>query len=202
MSPEKISPEQISPEPINSDPANSEQTDSGQTEKRLGKRAIIWLALALLVAVLDQMTKLMVVDNLMLYQRVPVLPFFDFVLLHNTGAAFSFLADAPGWQNWLFTGVAAIVSVGITWWLVTLPRTGRKVLALGLALVLGGAIGNVIDRVTYGYVIDFLLFYYRDLSYPAFNIADSAITCGVVLILFDGVFLEKRRHSAAVADKE
>jgi signal peptidase II len=202
MSPEKISPEQISPEPINSDPANSEQTDSGQTEKRLGKRAIIWLALALVVAVLDQMTKLMVVDNLMLYQRVPVLPFFDFVLLHNTGAAFSFLADAPGWQNWLFTGVAAIVSVGITWWLVTLPRTGRKVLALGLALVLGGAIGNVIDRVTYGYVIDFLLFYYRDLSYPAFNIADSAITCGVVLILFDGVFLEKRRHSAAVADKE
>jgi signal peptidase II len=202
-----MSPEQISPEPINSDPTKSEQKDAGQKdtgqkEMRLGKRAIIWLALALVVAVLDQMTKLMVVDNLMLYQRIPVLPFFDFVLLHNTGAAFSFLADAPGWQNWLFTGVAAIVSIGITWWLVTLPRTGRKVLALGLALVLGGAIGNVIDRVTYGYVIDFLLFYYRDWSYPAFNIADSAITCGVVLILFDGVFLEKRRHSAAVADKE
>jgi len=192
----------MSPDPINSDQTSSEQENAEQAEMRLGKRAIIWLALALVVAVLDQMTKLMVVDNLMLYQRIPVLPFFDFVLLHNTGAAFSFLSDAAGWQNWLFTGVAAIVSVGITWWLVTLPRTGRKVLAIGLALVLGGAIGNLIDRVLYGYVVDFLLFYYRDWSYPAFNIADSAITCGVVLILFDGVILEKRRNSAAAADKE
>lgn len=178
---------------------NSGHTGAAPTEPRLGKGAVVWLALALVVVILDQLTKWLVVENLMLYQRVPVLPFFDFVLLHNTGAAFSFLADASGWQNWLFAAVAVVVSVGISWWLITLPRTGRKVLALGLALVLGGAIGNVIDRVAFGYVIDFLLFYYRDWSYPAFNVADSAITCGVILILFDSVILEKRRSDASAA---
>jgi signal peptidase II len=143
---------------------------------------------------IDQATKLLVIDALTLYQRISILPVFDLVRLHNTGAAFSFLADASGWQNELFTGVAAVVSLGITWWLLTLPAEGRRVLGFGLALVLGGAIGNIIDRVLYGYVIDFLLFYYKEWSYPAFNIADSAITCGVVLILYDGLILEKRRN--------
>ncbi len=152
-----------------------------------------WLSLSLVVVLIDQVTKWLVIDALTLYQRIPVLPFFDLVRLHNTGAAFSFLADASGWQNLLFTGVAVVVSVGIAWWLVTLPREGRRILSLGLALVLGGAIGNVIDRTLYGYVVDFLLFYYKDWSYPAFNIADSAITCGVVFILYDGFVLEKRR---------
>jgi len=160
---------------------------------QLSARHLGWLSLSLAVVLLDQITKWLVIDALTLYQRIPVLPVFDLVRLHNTGAAFSFLADASGWQNWLFTGVAVVVSVGIAWWLVTLPREGRRVLSLGLALVLGGAIGNVIDRSLYGYVVDFLLFYYKDWSYPAFNIADSAITCGVVLILYDGLVLEKRR---------
>jgi len=160
---------------------------------QLSARHLGWLSLSLAVVLLDQITKWLVIDALTLYQRIPVLPVFDLVRLHNTGAAFSFLADASGWQNWLFTGVAVVVSVGIAWWLVTLPRKGRRVLSLGLALVLGGAIGNVIDRSLYGYVVDFLLFYYKDWSYPAFNIADSAITCGVVLILYDGLVLEKRR---------
>ena len=167
---------------------------SALTEPALmGRRSMRWLLVSLAVIVLDQITKFIVVEQLSLYQRVPILPWFDLVRLHNTGAAFSFLADAPGWQNWLFLGVAVTVSIGIVWWLTRLPRTGHGVLALGLSLVLGGALGNVIDRLLYGYVVDFLLFYYRDWSYPAFNVADSAITCGVVLILFDGLVLEKRR---------
>jgi signal peptidase II len=161
---------------------------------QLGARHAIWLGLSAGVVLIDQLTKWLVIDSLALFQRISILPFFDFVRLHNTGAAFSFLANASGWQNTLFTGVAAFVSLGITWWLLTLPSEGRRVLGLGLALVLGGAIGNIIDRVLFGYVIDFLLFYYRSWSYPAFNIADSAITCGVVLILYDGLVLEKRRN--------
>jgi signal peptidase II len=150
----------------------------------------LWLAAAIVIA--DQATKLLVIDKLALYQRIPILPVLDLVRLHNTGAAFSFLAGASGWQNWLFTGIAIVVSGGIVWWLMTLPATGRRVLALGLTLVLGGAIGNVIDRMAYGYVVDFILFHYEEWSYPAFNIADSAITCGVALILYDGLILEKR----------
>lgn len=161
---------------------------------QLGARHAKWLGLSAGVVLIDQLTKWLVIDSLALFQRITILPFFDLVRLHNTGAAFSFLANASGWQNTLFTGVAAVVSLGITWWLLTLPSEGRRVLGLGLALVLGGAIGNIIDRVLFGYVIDFLLFYYRSWSYPAFNIADSAITCGVVLILYDGLVLEKRRN--------
>lgn len=162
-------------------------------ETRLGMGAWRWLAVSALIVVADQLTKLLVLQNLELYQRVPVLGFFDIVRLHNTGAAFSFLAEASGWQNWLFVAVAFIVSIAILWWLVTLPAQGRLILAIALALVLGGAIGNVIDRLNHGYVVDFLLFYYREWSYPAFNVADSAITCGVALLLFDGLILDRRR---------
>ncbi|MDP7152848.1 MAG: signal peptidase II [Gammaproteobacteria bacterium] len=163
------------------------------SKPQLTARHLVWLSLSLSVVAVDQLTKWLVIDALTLYQRIPILPVFDLVRLHNTGAAFSFLSEASGWQNGLFTGVAFIVSVGIVWWLVMLPSEGRRVLGLGLALVLGGAIGNVIDRLLYGYVIDFILFYYKEWSYPAFNIADSAITCGVILILYDGFVLEKRR---------
>lgn len=151
-----------------------------------------WLLLSAAVVLVDQITKLEVVDSLVLYQRVPVLPFLDLVRLHNTGAAFSFLAGASGWQNWLFTGVAVLVSAVVTWWLVHLPARGKGWLALGLALLLGGAIGNLIDRLAYGYVVDFILVYWREWAYPAFNVADSAITVGVALVLFDGLFLERR----------
>ena len=154
---------------------------------------MLWPVLSLVIVSADQLTKLMVIDNLTYLQRIPILPVLDLVHLHNTGAAFSFLADASGWQNWMFAGVAIVVSGVIFWWLVKLPEGGRRVLSLGLALVLGGAIGNLIDRILYGYVVDFILFYYHEWSYPAFNIADSAITCGVALILFDGVVLERKR---------
>jgi signal peptidase II len=154
-----------------------------------------WLIVSLLVIAADQFTKIQVTEALVLYQRVPVMPFLDVVRLHNTGAAFSFLAGASGWQNWLFTGVAVAVSAGVLWWLTRLPRAGKKLLALGLALLLGGAIGNLIDRLLYGYVVDFILVYYRGWSYPAFNVADSAITCGVALVLFDGLVLERRTRA-------
>lgn len=156
-------------------------------------RRMLWPVLSLVIVAADQLTKLMVIDNLTYLQRIPILSVLDLVHLHNTGAAFSFLAGASGWQNWMFAGVAIVVSGVIFWWLVKLPEGGRRVLSLGLALVLGGAIGNLIDRILYGYVIDFILFYYHEWSYPAFNIADSAITCGVALILFDGVVLERKR---------
>ena len=156
-----------------------------------------WLLVAVFVIVADQLTKRLVIEALTLYERIGILPVFDLVRLHNTGAAFSFLANASGWQNMLFTGIAIVVSLIIAGWMLTLPRKGRGVLGIGLALVLGGAIGNIIDRIVHGYVIDFLLFYYRNWSYPAFNIADSAITCGVILILFDGLILERRRNQAA-----
>lgn len=167
------------------------------TTSKLGSRSVYWLLLSTVVVALDQVTKLLVIENLTLYQRVQITPFFDLVRLHNTGAAFSFLADASGWQNWLFTGIAFVVSVGILYWLVTLPSKDRRALAMGLALVLGGAIGNVIDRSFYGYVVDFILFHYQEWSYPAFNLADSAITCGVILILYDGVVLDRRRQRAS-----
>jgi signal peptidase II len=163
----------------------------------LGSRSVYWLLLSTAIVVLDQVTKMLVIENMTLYQRVQITSFFDLVRLHNTGAAFSFLADASGWQNWLFTGIAVVVSVGILYWLVTLPAKDRRTLAMGLALVLGGAVGNVIDRSFYGYVVDFILLHYQEWSYPAFNIADSAITCGVILILYDGVVLDRRRQRAA-----
>ncbi len=163
------------------------------TATRLEGRNAWWFVLSLMIVITDQASKLLVIENLSLYQRIPLLSILDLVRLHNTGAAFSFLADASGWQNWLFTGVAVVVSLVIVWWLMTLPRRGRVVLATGLALVLGGAIGNVIDRSLYGYVVDFILFHYESWSYPAFNIADSAICVGVGFILFDGVILERKR---------
>ena len=160
------------------------------------RRFMAWLIMSLAVVALDQFTKLEVTQSLDLYQRVPVLPFFDLVRLHNSGAAFSLLAGASGWQNWLFTGVAVVVSAGVLVWLIRLPPRGKNLLALGLALLLGGAIGNLIDRLIYGYVVDFILIYYADWSYPAFNIADSAITCGVTLVLLDGLVLERRARPA------
>lgn len=162
-------------------------------------RWLPWLIVALIIVALDQLTKLQVTESLELYQRLPVAPGLDLVRLHNSGAAFSLLADASGWQNWLFMGVAVVVSVGLLWWLIQLPAQGKTLLACGLALLLGGALGNFIDRVLYGYVVDFILVYWRDWSYPAFNLADSAITGGVILVLFDGLVLERRASAGGSA---
>jgi signal peptidase II len=151
-----------------------------------------WLWLALAVVLLDQWTKYLVVDNLDEFQEIVLLPVLDLMRLHNEGAAFSFLGDASGWQRWLFTSLGIAVSAGILVWLRRLPASGAHLLAAGLSLVLGGALGNVIDRVLWGHVIDFIRVHYEQWYFPAFNVADSAITVGAALLILDNL-LDYRR---------
>jgi signal peptidase II len=150
-----------------------------------------WLWLTSLIVILDQITKSWISQTLTLYESVAIFSFFNFTLVHNTGAAFSFLAEAGGWQRWLLTGLALIVSVIIVVWLSRLKTVEHRWLAIALALVLGGAIGNLIDRIIYGYVIDFLDLYYKMWHWPAFNVADSAISIGAVMLLIDAIRGEK-----------
>jgi len=142
-----------------------------------------WLALAALIIVLDQLTKVYFNTAFQYGERVNILPFFDFTLVFNRGAAFSFLASEEGWQRWFFTVLGCVAAMVIVW---MLRRThGQPRFSLALTLILGGAIGNVIDRVVYGHVVDFLLFYWNDWQFPAFNLADVGITCGAVLLVLD-----------------
>lgn len=144
-----------------------------------------WLGVALAIIVADHLTKFWVSSTLDYQQAIPVLPFFSLVLVHNTGAAFSFLASAGGWQRWFFIAVGVVATVIIV---RLLKRHGDEPqLALPLALVLGGALGNVIDRVVLGHVVDFLYFHYRGFAWPAFNVADSAITVGAALLIWDSL---------------
>jgi signal peptidase II len=143
-----------------------------------------WLWVTALVVLLDQWTKHLIVTGLEFYQTRMVLPVFDIVHAHNTGAAFSFLNDQSGWQRWLFAALSATVSVGLVIWLRRLaPRA--QLLAAALAFILGGALGNLIDRLRLGYVIDFIQVHWQLHYFPAFNVADSAITVGAVLLLLD-----------------
>lgn len=142
----------------------------------------LWLSLAIIIA--DQISKTVMVNWLDLYETVPVLPFFNLTMAHNTGAAFSFLAGAGGWQRWFFVVLAAVISAVLIIWMRRLAQTA-KLEAISLALIIGGAIGNVIDRLIYGYVIDFLDVYAGSYHWPAFNIADSAICVGAVLLIID-----------------
>ena len=143
-----------------------------------------WLWLSLLTLLLDQGSKLAVSSSMRLYESIVVFPYFDLTYVHNTGAAFSFLSDAGGWQRWLFAALAIIISAVLSVWLARLKKH-ETLLAIALALVLGGAIGNLIDRLAYGYVIDFFDVYYNNWHWPAFNIADSAISVGVFLLLLE-----------------
>ncbi len=156
-----------------------------------------WLWLSLLVIGADQLTKYYVADNLDLFDRVELFFMLDLTLLRNTGAAFSFLSDAGGWQRWMFIALGLVVSLAIVFWLRGIPRRGQTWLAIALALIVGGALGNVIDRVLYGYVIDFISVHYLDWYFPAFNVADSAITVGAAMIIIDSLFLERRRQRKA-----
>jgi signal peptidase II len=141
-----------------------------------------WLWLTLLAVLLDQGSKLAIDASMQLYESIPVSPFFNLTYVHNPGAAFSFLSEAGGWQRWFFSGLALTISIGITIWLAKLQKH-ETLLAAALSLILGGAIGNLIDRVAYGYVIDFIDVYYGNSHFPAFNIADAAINLGVFLML-------------------
>ena len=149
-----------------------------------------WLWLAVFSLVLDQATKLAVDKSFQLYESIAVMPFFNLTYVHNTGAAFSFLSEAGGWQRWFFAALAIIMSFIMTLWITRL-KEHETLLAVALSLILGGAIGNLIDRLAYGYVIDFVDVYYETYHWPAFNIADSSITIGVVLMLLDSFKSEK-----------
>lgn len=149
-----------------------------------------WLLIAAVVVILDQITKHLILGRFQPGESMPITSFFNLVLAFNTGAAFSFLANAGGWQRLFFIGVALGAVVVISWLLHR--HHAERMFSLGLALILGGAIGNVIDRIWLGKVIDFLLFYYREWAWPAFNVADSAITVGAALLIFDSFVSGKR----------
>jgi signal peptidase II len=153
-----------------------------------------WLWLSGAVLILDQCSKLIADALLVLHQPVALLPFLNLRLAYNSGAAFSFLHDAAGWQRWFFIALALIVMSVLVLWLRRLAanQTGT---ALALSLILGGAAGNLIDRVVYGHVVDFIDFYYRSWHWPTFNVADSAITAGAVLLILDAL-LAHRKHPA------
>jgi len=143
-----------------------------------------WLWLSVIVLVLDQWSKIAVDGSMRLYESIAVMPYFNLTYVHNTGAAFSFLSEAGGWQRWFFAAMAFIISGVLSVWLYRLKKH-ETLLAIALALVLGGAIGNLIDRLAYGYVIDFLDVYYQSWHWPAFNVADMAISLGVFLMLLE-----------------
>jgi signal peptidase II len=157
--------------------------DATMTEGRAGAK-LKWLWLAVLVVAVDLGTKAMASSMLTYGNPVPVFPSFNLTLLHNTGAAFSFLAGASGWQRWFFVALALGVSIFLVSWLRTL-RAHETWSAIAIVLILGGALGNVYDRVVHGYVVDFLHFYWQDWHFPAFNLADTAITIGAVMMIID-----------------
>ena len=150
------------------------------------KIAVGWLLAAFVIVVLDLWTKSLATQSLSLYRPVELTSWLNMTLAHNYGAAFSFLSDAGGWQRWLFTILAAVVTVVLIVWLFRL-QAREKLTAAALGLIIGGALGNLIDRVMNGYVVDFIDVYYRDWHWPAFNLADSAITGGVILLLLDAL---------------
>jgi signal peptidase II len=159
-------------------------------------RAAVWLLLSALVVLADQVSKSYIMSHYGEFEFTTVLPILDITRMHNVGAAFSFLAGASGWQRWLFISLAVIVSIGIVVWLYRMPRS-QGLLACGLSLVLGGAIGNVIDRVRLGAVIDFIHFHWDRAYFPAFNIADSAITVGAACLILDALLEPKRARAKA-----
>jgi signal peptidase II len=144
-----------------------------------------WLWLSVFVVLLDQATKVVVASSMDLYDRIEILPILELTRLHNTGAAFSMFANGSGWQRWFFIALALIVSVTLMAWLRRIRTPEQTLLALGLALVLGGALGNVIDRVWLGHVIDFIHFHWHGWYFPAFNVADSAISIGAGCLILD-----------------
>jgi len=148
----------------------------------------VWLGVTALVIALDWFSKQRISESLELYRPRAIFSWLNITLAHNYGAAFSFLSDAGGWQRGFFIVLSSVVSVVLLVWLLRLPRQEWRT-GLGLALVLGGAIGNLVDRIKLGYVVDFIDVHFGGWHYPAFNVADSAITCGVILLLLDALLL-------------
>tara|TARA_R110002049_G_scaffold114812_23_gene266221 strand:+ start:744 stop:1274 length:531 start_codon:yes stop_codon:yes gene_type:complete len=165
---------------------------------RNGIQALPWFVLAAVVVLLDQYTKALATSSLEYAQPVRVFWWFNLTLHHNEGAAFSFLSDAGGWQRYFFAVLAGVISIALAIWLAVMPR-GQRLLALSLGLILGGALGNLWDRVALGYVVDFISVHYENHYFPTFNIADSAISVGAVLMLLENFI---HRDSPAVAARD
>ncbi|MES2626426.1 MAG: signal peptidase II [Pseudomonadota bacterium] len=161
-----------------------ETFDMPQEKTRRKISGIHLLIIVLCIVVFDQITKFQTVNTLELGERIVVFTGFDLWHVHNYGAAFSFLNDAGGWQRWVLTGVSLIASLVLAWWLVRLPKT-QRLLAVALAVLLAGAVGNLIDRFFFGYVVDFISVYYADWRFATFNIADAAISIGAALLVLD-----------------
>jgi len=153
-----------------------------------------WLWLSLAVVVLDQLTKYLVMQSFHLYESLPLLPGLNLTLVHNTGAAFSFLQGAGGWQRWFFIAMALLVGTILVVWMSRLDEH-RPWLGAALGFIVGGAAGNLLDRVMHGHVIDFIDVYYRDWHWPAFNVADSAISVGVAILVIDAIWLDRAHVS-------
>ena len=155
-----------------------------------------WLWLSAAIVGLDQASKRLAIDDLEFQHALPVLPGVNLTLVHNTGAAFSFLRDAGGWQRWFFIGLSATIGLVIVIWLVRLPAERRR-LACALCLILGGAAGNLWDRINLGYVIDFVDVYVGTWHWPAFNVADSAISLGAIILIVDALWLDRAEVSVS-----
>lgn len=151
------------------------------------RSALVWLIVSLGAVAMDQVSKTWIMTHFALHESVTLLPVLDIIYARNTGAAFSLLHDAGGWQRWFFTVLALGVSTGIVMWLRKLDARAQALMAAGLALVLGGALGNVIDRLMFGYVVDFIAVHWDSHYFPAFNVADSCITVGAVLLVLDSL---------------
>lgn len=162
-----------------------------ETSDRKTRRFIAWIIVALLVVAVDQATKWAIVEWVQLYGKVPMNSFMNLTHQQNAGAAFSFLAGASGWQRWFFVVLATGVSTVIAVWLWRIRAEGPLVLMAGLSLVLGGAIGNLIDRIRLGYVTDFIQVWFGNWAFPSFNVADAAISVGAALLVIDALFLSR-----------
>ncbi|MDP2367757.1 signal peptidase II [Rhodoferax sp.] len=161
-----------------------------RASKSGGAGMLQWIGLAMIILIADQFTKVLIVGYYNLHDSTYVTSFFNVVRAHNSGAAFSFLAGGSGWQRWFFT-VVGVVAVGFILWMLK-SHSGQKLFSFALACIMGGAIGNVVDRLVHGHVIDFLDFHWRGMHFPAFNVADSAITIGAVCLILDELLRVRR----------
>ena len=172
-------------------------TAETNTSINTGARFVTWMVVATVVVVADQVTKWAIVEWVPLYDKVPLNSFINITHQKNSGAAFSFLADAGGWQRWFFVALASIVSAVIAIWLWRIRKDGQTVLSAALALVLGGAIGNLIDRIVLGHVTDFIQVWFGSWPFPSFNIADAGISVGAALLIIDALFFSGKEERAA-----
>jgi len=167
-----------------------------ESKKQANTRFITWMVVAFAVVAADQLTKWAIIEWVALYEKVPLNSFINLTHQRNTGAAFSFLADAGGWQRWFFVVLSAVVSCVIVVWLWRIRDQGQAILGAGLALVLGGAVGNLIDRIMLGYVTDFIQVWFGSWAFPSFNVADAGISVGAALLIIDALFFSGREEAS------